>query len=944
MYKGTHVSYKKHPRRVRIPVISNSNYLTGNGNNFSTTNRSTSPFVTTTSINNTTTLYPPPPPPNTTALNLNTNSSTRQTNSISPRIPQQQLTINNNNNQQQIPPNNYSRISSSNTDSQQQQINNNNQTLSPNTTTFLSSKAQKMLGMGTEQNDIMDLSFTTYVYKIHGMTPPPPPPQDSQYPPPTPSTTSSMSNTNKSTFLGLGEFANKIQSSVQNVQKNLAISTGQTAEQLKKTVETTIPMIQFEKLPIEQLLYKKRPEHVFDLAANNGVLLIYKEAIIVGTRQINMLTGACTGTIEIRSLVPLAGPGAEEKCFVFDVGGKDLLVEDVVITAELLEEKKDWIKAIAETCFASRGLPWHLVIRGTIWSAVALGDLEALSRFQGPEQTNATDHVGRCALHYAAETLSGGQAVALLLGMGADPNTLDDELASPLHLAARAGNALGIHALLRGGADPDSQDLLERTAFFRATEEAIQSSEPDAWLQVLEALSEGGADVEKRDVKDRTPLHLAAVLDDDNNDGTHFVAKDNNNQTLTTLLRPPIVADPNAGRGEFRRTPLHMLTLIHGDDALALTRASILLEHGARPNAVDSRGDSPLMLLLRGELSTGPVGSGFPITTKERISFAHLLIQYGARLDVPNFLNKTPLDVAKTQRLTFDESLSRWQQRKEPEVARILSQDPNTMWNLPRAAEEGTTTTTTTSSSSNNNNNNSFLDTSQTSIASTSSQLGLGAVRARIVQGMGIANVSMPWQVDTEVTHCVGCKRVFSTLQRKQHCKHCGLVFCTSCTTKTFVMSPPASFTGNPAPIRSKVCDGCFNSMSTLVERVADELHRLSVERTAASLRKIEKERSQQQAESERKQAEFDRRNELMGGYSASTTTSSNSNPDDPMNKTKQSSQSAHSAVARSRELLNDRGDAINRLAEQTDRMKEQAMQFDANATKLRQQAEKSWW
>lgn len=104
---------------------------------------------------------------------------------------------------------------------------------------------------------------------------------------------------------------------------------------------------------------------------------------------------------------------------------------------------------------------------------------------------------------------------------------------------------------------------------------------------MLEALAEGGADVEARDVNDLTALHLCvreACAD------------------LQCLLRPPICAEPSSPSGEFSRTPLHWLCCGEpGDKESSQRVATILLDYGARPNANDRRGDTPLMLLLRGD-------------------------------------------------------------------------------------------------------------------------------------------------------------------------------------------------------------------------------------------------------------------------------------------------------------------------------------------------------
>jgi hypothetical protein len=263
--------------------------------------------------------------------------------------------------------------------------------------------------------------------------------------------------------------------------------------------------------------------------------------------------------------------------------------------------------------------------------------------------------------------------VAVLLDLGADPNTLDDDLSAPLHLAALAGNALGVHALLRGGADPDAKDLKERTAFFCAVHKACTEFETyeqaEHLIAVLEALAEGGADVEARDVDDRTAMH--GVIES----GGRL-----RDEVLVAILEPPICVNPVATFGPLARSCLHQVAgLMDVEGAVnVLGLARLLLEHGARPNAADKAGDSALMLLLRGEPHAPGAGT-YPIMTSERVELASLLVLCGARFDVVNLAGQSPADAAKAQRLRMDEQVARWLAKREPSQCAVLAGDPRTM-------------------------------------------------------------------------------------------------------------------------------------------------------------------------------------------------------------------------------------------------------------------------
>lgn len=57
------------------------------------------------------------------------------------------------------------------------------------------------------------------------------------------------------------------------------------------------------------------------------------------------------------------------------------------------------------------------------------------------------------------------------------------------------------------------------------------------------------------------------------------------------------------------------------------------------------------------------------------------------------------------------------------------------------------------------------------------------------------------WQHEEDVDECPNCRQVFSSTKRKQHCRHCGQIFCQNCLSRTVLSGP------NNRP--SKVCDVC---------------------------------------------------------------------------------------------------------------------------------------
>ncbi|KAJ8049790.1 Pleckstrin-likey domain-containing family F member 2 [Holothuria leucospilota] len=69
-------------------------------------------------------------------------------------------------------------------------------------------------------------------------------------------------------------------------------------------------------------------------------------------------------------------------------------------------------------------------------------------------------------------------------------------------------------------------------------------------------------------------------------------------------------------------------------------------------------------------------------------------------------------------------------------------------------------------------------------------------------------DLSPVWVPDSEAPVCMSChKNKFTAINRRHHCRKCGYVICSSCSTKRYLLPQIAS-----RPIR--VCDTCYNTLS----------------------------------------------------------------------------------------------------------------------------------
>lgn len=66
------------------------------------------------------------------------------------------------------------------------------------------------------------------------------------------------------------------------------------------------------------------------------------------------------------------------------------------------------------------------------------------------------------------------------------------------------------------------------------------------------------------------------------------------------------------------------------------------------------------------------------------------------------------------------------------------------------------------------------------------------------------------WLEDSAVEHCMLCYTSFSFLKRKHHCRACGNIFCSKCSSKSLAL-PKLNYT---SPVR--VCATCYDVFSHL--------------------------------------------------------------------------------------------------------------------------------
>jgi ankyrin repeat protein len=287
--------------------------------------------------------------------------------------------------------------------------------------------------------------------------------------------------------------------------------------------------------------------------------------------------------------------------------------------------------------------------------AVQHGDLALLRRLvkKSPKIVNQPCLYGRMPLENAA--LEGrADVVRFLVERGADIHARNSNGATAIFMAARSGNDTIVRYLLANGASPRDLDFRKQSPLFRAGSPAIAAILIEEGIPLNDADSSGVTPLLSAVMGDRSDvagylLDRGAAADSYSNNGEiplHYAAKKGNTLLVRLLLEHG--ADPGI-RDRFDNTPLHM--------AKRAEIAALLLENGARADAANGAGFTPIcvvnadvatVLLAHGADPILMLPNGSTPMHPARIDMINLarsrtLIDHGARVDALDRSGATPL-------------------------------------------------------------------------------------------------------------------------------------------------------------------------------------------------------------------------------------------------------------------------------------------------------------
>ena len=238
----------------------------------------------------------------------------------------------------------------------------------------------------------------------------------------------------------------------------------------------------------------------------------------------------------------------------------------------------------------------------------------------------------------------------LLLDLGANVNSQDQNHATPLLLAAERHMDDIAQILIVYGADPNVKNVRGKTPLHLLLERTSSNDHDDinGFLVVERLLLERGADVNAQDENNTTPFHLAyhhrrfeiaqLILNRSNAkaDRRMIVGLEGeyNFQIIVAVFHGFIVG---AAHTSVQNTGL--TAHLHSACYLGkLEMAREALNHGARSNAENIRGETPLHLVSRGQYNSQDHEGG--------VGIVQLLLERGANVNAQDKDHLTPLHLA----------------------------------------------------------------------------------------------------------------------------------------------------------------------------------------------------------------------------------------------------------------------------------------------------------